>query len=515
MRRKARIASVVTLLGGGLLAAACIVVSTTNTMSLLPRTGANYTVKTPVRAHMVNGDVVVFQRGAEVTRTNVIGVGTRYDAVRRAASAADWTSIVLDSVIGLESLTQKVNPGRTLLLATPSGAVSVLTLAVLGAVIFGSCPTIYVDSAGTPALQAESFSYSIAPLLAKRDLDLLNVTPGKDGTVRIEVRNEALETHYIDQMELLEVRHAGDETVLPVARAGLAALRGLAPVGGVRDARGRDVSRQVAQVDGSIFSSDPRLLADAVDGGSEEEFLEFTIPRADGPTMLALTMRSTLLSTAVFYDHMLARSGARSLDWIAADLSRITTVAQLARWYTSNFGLRVLVRDGTEWTQVVRLMDFGPVAWRNVAAMIPRGTGDSVTIRLAFAPDEYQVERIAWAQSARVLEPRVLPVRRVTTTSGGHDDAVGFLRDADDRHLVTEPGHRFFAEFDAGTSSSQRTFLLAADGYYVEWLRPSWATSGEPKPFSTATTRRDILRTWYSRKDSLEAQFFRHRVPVL
>ena len=84
-----------------------------------------------------------------------------------------------------------------------------------------------------------------------------------------------------------------------------------------------------------------------------------------------LDMRASLLSTTIFYDHMLKQHGARSLDWVGKDLARITTVAQLARWYTDNFGLRVLVRDGDEWKQVVRLMDFGPAAWRTVAAVIP------------------------------------------------------------------------------------------------------------------------------------------------
>lgn len=517
MRRRALVVSAIALLGTGMVVAACVVVSTTNTMTRLPRAGDPYRVRTPVRAHLANGDLVVFLKGAEVTNASVIGIGTRYGPTRLAASGADWTAVPLDSVVGLESLVRNVNPGRTLVLAPATIAVSAVSLAVVGLILFGSCPTIYVDSAGTPALQAESFSYSIAPLLAKRDVDLLNVKPDDHGVVRLEVRNEALETHYIDQLELLEVRHDRDEVVMPVARAGMAALRNLAPVERVGDSRGRDVARQLARVDGSAFSSDPALLADAVAGRApEEDFLEFTVPRTRGePTMLALTMRSTLMSTTVFYDHMLANSGARSLDWIANDLSRITTVAQLARWYTSNFGLRVLVRDGGEWHPVVRLMDFGPVAWRNVAAMIPAGSGDSVTVRLAFAPDEYQVERVAYTNSSRLVEPRAVPLRRVTTTAGDRDDARDFIRAADDRHLVTEPGNRFFAEFDAGRSRGARTFLLAADGYYVEWLRPSWATSGEPKPFSTATTRRDILRTWQARKDSLELQFFRHRVPVL
>jgi hypothetical protein len=195
-------------------------------------------------------------------------------------------------------------------------------------------------------------------------------------------------------------------------------------------------------------------------------------------------------------------------------------VAQVARWYTGNFGLRVEVRDGAEWRQVVRLMDFGPVAWRTVAAVIPPVRGDSVRVRLRFAPDEFHVERLAVTRDLRALEPRALTVARVLTGDGRPvPDARDFLSKDDDRHFVTEPGHRFIAEYDAGRHAGARTFLLAADGYYVEWLRPSWIAAAVAKglgaePFSTKTTKQDILRSWLASKDTLEARFYKDRVPV-
>ena len=41
----------------------------------------------------------------------------------------------------------------------------------------------------------------------------------------LDVRNEALETHYIDQLELLEVRHRADEVVIPAPRGTPLAVR--------------------------------------------------------------------------------------------------------------------------------------------------------------------------------------------------------------------------------------------------------------------------------------------------
>lgn len=508
------------VVGVCIVAAACVVVSSGSRRALLDP-GTQQFVNSPVRAHLGNGDVVVFPNGAAVTTTEVVGTGFRYDATRKAVGSV--STLPIGSVIGLESYVRKVNEGRTLLYSAVTLAASAVGTLALGLVIFGSCPTIYSDSAGTPALQAESFSYSIAPLLARRDVDRLNVYTDSNGVVRLDVRNEAAETHYIDQLELLEVRHDAAELVSPAARGGIVALKNLTAVADVRDARNRNVARQLVRVDGSIFASEPSLLRNAVAGTElPEDHLEFSVPRARDRDSLAilLTMRSSLMSTVVFYEHMLAKSGARSLDWIGEDLSKITTVARVARWYTGNFGLRVEVKDGDEWRQVVRLMDFGPVAWRTIAAIIPPVRGDSVHVRLRFAPDEFHVERLAVTHDVRAIEPRKLTVARVTTGAGhAVKDAREFLAEADDRHFVTEPGHRFFAEYDAGRHSGSRTFMMAADGYYVEWLRPSWIAAAMKngtgaEPFSTNTTKQDILRSWLASKDTLEARFYSSRVPV-
>ncbi|MEX2154962.1 MAG: hypothetical protein WD825_16585 [Gemmatimonadaceae bacterium] len=510
-----------------LFAAACfVVISTSTKRSEVSRSANGAWVQTPVKAHLVNGAVVTFRDGAWVWKDSVVGQGRHHDALRELSR--DARHVMMDSVIGLEAFQRETNPGRTLaysaVTVAVTGALATIGTAVLLVVIFGSCPTIYADSAGVPSLQAEAFSYSIAPLLAKRDVDRLDVRADAHGNVRLEIRNEALETHYIDQLELLEARHDRDEFLLPAARAGLVAVRNLNPVGSVHDARGRNVARQVARADGVAFASDDRLLADAAEGRvAAEDYLDIVVPRAVGQDSLALVlkMRSSLLSTTIFYEHMLARSGARSLDWIGSDLSHITKVAQVAKWYTDNFGLRVLVRDGERWRPVVRLMDFGPVAWRNVAAIVANlPAGDSVRLRLAFAPDEWRIDRIAvaWQSDVRRIEPRIVPLARVTSSEGAdRADALDYLRKADDRQLVTQPSNRFFAHFHVGPETGQdRTFLIAADGYYVEWVRPSWIRSAtDSLPFSPRTSKSEILRSWRASKDSLESRFFRDRVPVL
>jgi hypothetical protein len=476
-------------------------------------------VKSPIKAHLGDGSTVLFRRGATVGNRQIVGDGVRFSATLDSSRVE---RVALDSVIGVESIEREVNPGRTLIYAPISGVVSTIVVVALAVAIFGSCPTIYADSAGIPSLQAESFSYSIAPLLAKRDVDLLNVRPDANGVIRLEVRNEALETHYIEQIELLETRHRAGEIVAPVARGGFAALSGVVTPALVVDSRGRNVRDELATADGRVFASGDAALAAAVDGsGPSEEHIDITVPREAGRDSVALLldMRSSLLSTTIFYDEMLARHGARSLDWVGHDLSTITTVAQVARWYTDHFGLRVSVRDGDDWKPVVRMMDFGPTAWRTVAAVIPharRLRGDSIHLRLSFVTDEFRIDRVATTWDVRPVDARKIAAARVTESGGlRRDDVRDFIRAADDRRVVTSPGDRFFVDFDVGRDATPRTFLVAVDGYYVEWVRPAWIRSAtDSLPFSPHTTTQDVLRTWAASRESLERRFFRDRVPV-
>lgn len=512
---------VVLACAAGLVIVACVISSRTGVIPLGKPNGPGpiREVRTPLKAHLMDGAVVIFPSGARVGNGTVAGSGTHYDAT--LSNTQPVLSVPLDSVLGMEVFDRSVNPVRTLIYSTATTAATAATMAVLALAIFGSCPTVYADSAGIPVLQAESFSYSIAPLLEKRDVDRLNVTPDSNGVVRLEVRNEALETHYTDHLELVEVRHRPDEFALPLAKAGAVAVRGLIAPTTARDGAGRDVRNALEAVDDRIFATDDSLLARAARAGPIEDHIDITVPRVPGRDSLAVVvrMRSSLLTTTLFYEHMLARPGASSLDWVARDLSRITTVAQLANWYAGNFGLHVSVLDHGRWRGIVRLMEFGPTAWRNVAAIVPAIGEDSVRIRFSFVPDEWRIDRIALAWDVRHLEQRLVPVSRVTEGDGRpRPDVAEILRRADDRRLRTEPGQRYRVEFDVGPSATgARTFFLGAQGYYVEWVRGGWlAAAKDSVPFSPGSEAvREILQSWRASKDSLEQRFFRARVPVV
>ena len=84
--------------------------------------------------------------------------------------------------------------------------------------IFGSCPTVYTYSGQPCTLEAETFSYSIARRFESSDLDRLDAGKVINGKYILKVTNEALETHYIDEMSLLTVDHPPGYEAFPDTR---------------------------------------------------------------------------------------------------------------------------------------------------------------------------------------------------------------------------------------------------------------------------------------------------------
>lgn len=505
------------LFGGAISVDACVIFHTVKIEPIRWSTDS-VTVRSPVKAHLLDGSTVVFRRGVTIAGGAVRGAGARYNMV--LADTTTVQSVPLDSVVGMESFRDYIRTGETIIVSTLATGVAILGTGLLAVAIFGSCPTVYADSAGTRILQAETFSYSIAPLFEARDVDRLRLTTGTDGQVRLEIRNEAAETHYANHLGLLEIRHAPDEFALPDASGQPVVVRApLSPASAV-DRAGRNVRRVLSEADDAAFRSDPGTLA-AVRADDLEDHIDLAFARPTGVDSAALTLRlrNSLLNTVLLYDGMLGERGARALDWIGVDLERIGPAVQLGAWYAGRMGLRVDVLDGARWRTVTRLRDAGPIAWRDVAAVIPVPPGDSLRVRLSFVADNWRIDRVGLAAAIRRPDARSIPVARLLDAAGTADTAaLASLRAADHRYLQTSPGQRYSAVFEAGdvARGEARTFFLESQGYYIEWIRPGWIASGrdtaafEPSDAALFTA----LGRWRVAQDSFERRFASTRIPT-
>ena len=508
----------------GLVVLVSCTVYNTPKVSEVPRPTAtdSVAVASPVKAHLLDGSTVVFRTGVLVVRDTIrnAGAAPAYRFNLTLADSAPVDALPLDSVVGMEAFRNSVNGPGTAALTALTLAGTTIGLGLAAIAIFGSCPTFYADTGKGPTLEAEGFSYSIAPLFETRDVDRLRAHADVTGEVRIEVRNEALETHYINQLGLLEVRHTADELVVPDAAGRPLALRRLVPPASARDRAGRDVRSVLLETDGHAFST-ARGVVDRVTTADPDDFIDLVFARPAGVDSVALLfrMRNSLLNTLLLYELMLGDPGARSLDWMGQELENIGPAARLGRWYAGRMGMHVLVRDGTEWRDVGRIPDTGPIAWDDVAVPVPVFPGDSLRIRVRFVVDDWRVDRIQAALGMRRAAARALAPADVIGADGRQDTAARASLDSPDgRYLVTSPGQRFEVRFAAGAAprDSERTFLLVSQGYYVEWLRASWMR-GPHRPMTFEPSDAALIETlhrWRAERADYERRFSASRIPV-
>src|SRR5881398_443832 len=359
----------------GLVAGACIWVFHSVRVEAIGSNADSLAIQTPVKAHLRNGSTVLYRTGVLLARDTLRGPGVRYGL--RLSDSTAVSVVALDSVVAMESFRRATNGAPTAIVSTLATGAGLVAAAVAAFVIvcstsdcFGNCPTVYADSAGTWALQAEGFSYTLGATFETRDVDRLGIRPDRDGRIRLEVRNEALETEYVNHLELLEVRHAREETALPDPDGAALAVRDLVPATTITDAAGRDLRLLLALPDGAAFRTDAQTLAGASPAHLDDAiYLVAPAPASGDSVALVVRLRNSLLASLLYSEVMLGDRGARSLDWIGRELDRGGVT--LARWQEQRMGMRIAVWDGRGYREIARLRDSGPHAWNDVAVLIP------------------------------------------------------------------------------------------------------------------------------------------------
>jgi hypothetical protein len=264
------------------------------------------------------------------------------------------------------------------------------------------------------------------------------------------------------------------------------------------------------------FSSSVETIRSATTRDSRDH-LELVFPHPDShEAVLILDLRNSLLNTVLYYDLMLGTAGAQALNWWGGSLEGVGKAFEMARWYVENLGLTLEMKEGNGWVEVAHLAATGPIAWKEVGLKIPIPAEGPVELRLSFMADDWRIDRAALATPAEITDWTLLPVHQVIDEAGGADEeAKTWLASADDDYLVTYPGHSATLEFLPG-STRNTTYLLAAQGYYIEWVRPEWIRSAQQMPPFEAGqgSVERLMAAWLQKRDTFEDAFFNSKIPV-
>jgi hypothetical protein len=320
-------------------------------------------------------------------------------------------------------------------------------------------------------------------------------------------------------MELLQVPHGPADRLLPDEQGRPVLTRALLPARTARDVAGRDVGATLEAADSSWFASAPALTERPHAYGYQDRIdLTFDLPEARDSVALVLRLRNSLLNTVLFYDVMLGAAGARSVDWLGGTLDDIGRATEVGRWYRNVSGIRVYVERDGEYRQVARVADAGPIADKELALVLPTGREKELRVRLEFLADSWRIDQVGVSPHAVRPGDRAIPVSIVTTTTGVRDTAaVSRMLLPDERYLTTSPGTALRIGFDAGvTADTTFSYLLAAQGYYTEWIRGDWVRDATTtQTFVPGDAALDAAyERWREVRTDFERQFFEQRVPV-
>lgn len=464
-------------------------------------------ISSPVKAHLFDGSTVVFPEGVNVYDGSVHGKGEMFNIALENNRFIN--EIALDEVAAMESFQTPVSTGATAAASTVSAAGWAALGVGAALLLFGSCPTVYSVDSEVALPDAELFSYSITPSFQARDIDKLGLRHVQDGYFELDVRNEMLETHYIDQLEVLEVTHAANQAAYPDSSGNPVVVGAtMAPVSAV-DQDGRDILPEIASADGKAWSATSDRLANvSLDDFHDSLDFEFNVPENSGELALVLNMRNSMLNTVLLYDVMLKEQSFAALDWMGHDLKHLGNRAELGLWYRENMGMTVSVwRDG-KFRKVGRIGDQGPIAWSERALVLDAVSGENVRIRLSFVADNWRIDQVALATDAQRAKVRTIPVTMAKTPQSRRPDIPEYLARADETYLITRPGESVQLGFDLGESKQSRTFFLASEGYYMEWMRSDWLAEEHRRKFEpTAHTLVQSLEIYAQKRDTYREQF--------
>jgi len=483
-------------------------------------------VQNALKVHLNNGETVIFDEGAVLLADSIRSqhAGRVYGISQSGLPTRRVRSVSLTDVAAVEAFRSKPQVAGSIAVSTLATAVTVYGSLLLYKALFGSCPTVYSELDGREQLEAEAFPSSIAPLFESRDVDRISARPDETGRLRLSVRNEALETHYINHIELVETTVAAGEMVVPDRDGRAVALRDFVEPGRLTDRRGNDVTALLAHADSMHYKTAQETI-DEADSTDLWDYVYLSVPAAqlsDDTVFVYLRLNNSLFGTVYFYDSILKHQGPNAVKWLADDLEYIGEALRLANFYATRMGLRIDVLHDGSFEEVGRVREVGPIAMDHVAVPIPVWGADSLRIRLRFIADAWRIDELRVAASGSYPETRVIPVSRVSTAADPIAGWTEMISDGiatpDEEYGVTGPGQSFDIEFETGVANGEggRSYILAMQGYYVEWMRGEWLRENPlaQRFIPTEASIERTLRRWSEVKDEYEALFFATRVPT-
>lgn len=436
----------------------------------------NIQTKPYLKAHLKNGDVCILMDSWQVdTVSNLLtGNGTKYN-FNRAKVFEGAISILIDSVAIFETnrYIKKAERGRIIALSIITGINLTIGSIILFKAIFGSCPTFYLDAnTNTHYADAEGFSNAISPSMEYHDIDALNHKRITNNTFSITMKNEALETHCVNDVKLLAYPLKTGERVYQ------------SPSDEFYLCENEYVLKQATGNEGDITAllkdedkQERFSLSDESNLNCKEViYLTFDKVKNTDNLGLIINFRQTLMTTYFIYS-ALGYMGDEVSDVFAKIESNDKIQAKLKSGIRKELGdIDIYVWDEQNeiWILQKGFHETGPIAFnRQILPLTTVALKSPVQVKIVLNKGLWRLDYFALTNIKEQVTPKEILPNQILN-KGIVDNAALNQINTSDQYLISMPGSEYKFNFLFPASDDYYELFLYSKGYYIEWMREHW-----------------------------------------
>jgi len=356
----------------------------------------------------------------------------------------------------------------------------------------GSCPLVMSWNGESWVLEGEAVGTALGRGLETETGTILPHLTETGGEVRMALVNNRPETHSIDRLKLMAVRHGGEEVILdPLHQPWLSPAS--IPADVAFDESGADILPSLAKVDGERWTGAPRGSAGA--GPYTDELIaEFDVPSADKEIGISVRARNTRLA-AVALQYLYSILGDEVADFIAAADEDAEMISLLCRWLDeSSLRVSVLTRGGWRNAGTIQPEAVEADFERIVRVRLPAEHGPRVRVKLSMIHDGWMIDAVRLHSGIRRPDvSQEMPLELVSRPAWDMIPSTVFTKDG--RYDILLPGDTVVVAARAVEPHSKKTsYILYTTGYLHEWPEASAGVTRNARGSSGLTPRLSALK---------------------
>lgn len=438
----------------------------------------NLETKPFLKAHLKNGDICILEDTWQIDTllNNVTGQGFMYDFNRLQKNQGTLT-INIDSVAIFETNTKLLKPesSRITALSIMTGVDVIVSIICLTnpKACFGSCPTFYYnENDNFHYSNAEGFSNAIAPSLEYADIDALKPYKSNHQPFSLTMKNEALETHCVKNVNLLAYPIQDGERVYQspnnefyLCQNNYSLLKAEANEGNVvYQLKYPDLNERFSSSDSDNLST------------KEELFFTFDETKDVSNLGLILNFRQTLMTTYFIYSAM-GYMGDEVGDMFAKIETNQNINNQLKNGIKKELGeIEIYVWDETlkKWEFQNSFYETGPIAInKQIIPLKIKNVKSDLKIKMILNKGLWRLDYVALTNIKKQVKPTEIFPSEIYNKGKLDTTALKDLNNPE-KYLISMPGSEFKFNFQLPESNTNYELFLNSKGYYLEWMRQHW-----------------------------------------